>query len=681
MAEQRQKTVRVAAVQLAATEFADAEASLRHTREMIEQAATLITGEERDVPRLVVLPEVTYPAYVLGSARDFYAARIKGTTVNPLPVLQAAAKAHGIHLVAGIATSELDIQPDLLKSLPPDLAETLKPAFATSGSYTSRMGRSINLNPDAPDPQQKPKMNLLADPTFKEEMLPPIYNEAVLIAPDGTLVGRSAKRLMWHFDNRWFCAGKDYAVFDTAFGRVGLIICADGRMPEIMRLLCLDGAQIIVDPTAWVTYGTDPRSLTNPQADYMLAARAAENGAWFVAANKVGIERGTVVYCGRSVIIDPRGRKVSIASSDAEEIVAAEIVLPSRTFPPVPRQPHLYRSLTHPTANLPVAATLDEPLVASRAVVRAAVVQTRPFETTEEMGIAARPLLTQLQREATRLAVMPDVPLGLDDGPAHNGDRVFPFYKTLSQRTNCAILATAVETEGIERRYKTARLFFRGIEYGRWRQTHFAPEDERRWTPGDSIGPVIELPAALLGLGYDALPQSDTPTLVRVGVMLGEDGLAFEVARVLMLAGADIILWPCRRFRYSTLSPLPYAAVLGRSSEDGQAGKSWLDMAQVARSRADENGVFVLMAMSAALDFSTNKPDLEQIKGGSSLIAAPNGAVLAATFADTEMAASASLHIPQTRLKVRAPGTDMLWNRQPENYGALAEGERTPTDF
>ena len=40
----------------------------------------------------------------------------------------------------------------------------------------------------------------------------------------------------------------------------------------------------------------------------MLAARAIENGAWVVAADKVGVEAGTIVYAGRSGVVDPAGR-------------------------------------------------------------------------------------------------------------------------------------------------------------------------------------------------------------------------------------------------------------------------------------------------------------------------------------------------------------------------------------
>src|SRR5436305_1228603 len=111
MIENVYRTVRVAAVQLAATEFSDAQAALAHTLEMIGQASEITraqgsTNSGRNTPpRLIVLPEVTYPAYVLGGVRDYYVARVKGTTLNPLPQLCAAAKQHGIHLVIGLATS------------------------------------------------------------------------------------------------------------------------------------------------------------------------------------------------------------------------------------------------------------------------------------------------------------------------------------------------------------------------------------------------------------------------------------------------------------------------------------------------------------------------------------------------------------------------------------------------
>ena len=248
-------TIKIAALQLMAADLSQARQTLETTLGKIEQAAL----EHR--PDLIVTPECTYPAYVLGSPREF-ADNYPG---DPLPRFRELAGRLGVHLCLGLAT----------------------PAESEGG--------------------------------------PVIYNEAVLIGPTGELIGRTAKSLLWHFDSRWFCAGTTYPVFETALGRIGMLVCADGRQPEIARSLALAGAQIILDPTCWVTYGANLQNLNNPQADFMLATRAWENGVWCVASDKVGLERGTVLYAGRSSIIAPTGQKIAVGPSDQEAVVVAEL--------------------------------------------------------------------------------------------------------------------------------------------------------------------------------------------------------------------------------------------------------------------------------------------------------------------------------------------------------------------
>ncbi|MEX0750420.1 MAG: carbon-nitrogen hydrolase family protein, partial [Dehalococcoidia bacterium] len=64
-----------------------------------------------------------------------------------------------------------------------------------------------------------------------------LANGAALFGRDGTLAGRYDKSFLWHFDTRWFAGGAAYPVFETDFGRVGMLVCADGRLPEIARSL------------------------------------------------------------------------------------------------------------------------------------------------------------------------------------------------------------------------------------------------------------------------------------------------------------------------------------------------------------------------------------------------------------------------------------------------------------
>lgn len=168
------------------------------------------------------------------------------------------------------------------------------------------------------------------------------YNAAIAIDRDGTLAGRADKLFLWHFDARWFAPGGTVAPIATSLGKLGVLVCADGRIPTIARALVDRGADLLVMPTAWVTSGRDPSALENAQADLLARVRAYENGVPFVAANKCGAELGMVAYCGKSQIVDARGEIAAIASQDTPETIRANVEIgaarPHRTSPVRPQR-------------------------------------------------------------------------------------------------------------------------------------------------------------------------------------------------------------------------------------------------------------------------------------------------------------------------------------------------------
>ncbi|MGB8624909.1 MAG: carbon-nitrogen hydrolase family protein, partial [Candidatus Cybelea sp.] len=155
-------------------------------------------------------------------------------------------------------------------------------------------------------------------------------NGAVVIDADGSLAGRADKLFLWHFDRRWFAGGERLAPVRTRVGSLGVLVCADGRLPTISRALVDDGADLLVMPTAWVTSGRDPSALENVQADLLARVRAYENRVPFVAANKCGSELGMVAYCGKSQIVDAGGEIVAIASEREPETLLAPVTLGSQ---------------------------------------------------------------------------------------------------------------------------------------------------------------------------------------------------------------------------------------------------------------------------------------------------------------------------------------------------------------
>ena len=86
----------------------------------------------------------------------------------------------------------------------------------------------------------------------------------------------------------------------TTVGTLGLLICYDMRFPEISRILTVNGANILVSPSAWVA-----GFMKKVHWEIMVRARAIENGVYVLAPNQVGN-----IYCGHSMAIDPFGATI-----------------------------------------------------------------------------------------------------------------------------------------------------------------------------------------------------------------------------------------------------------------------------------------------------------------------------------------------------------------------------------
>jgi predicted amidohydrolase len=151
-------------------------------------------------------------------------------------------------------------------------------------------------------------------------------NSAYVVTRDG-IVGSVDKCFLWHFDRRWFSAGDALDPVDSPVGRLGVFVCADGRIPTIASTLVARGAELLVVPTAWVTSGRDPAALENLQADVMAVVRAHENGVPLVAANKCGIEARSVAYCGKSLIVAADGTIAAQAGQHDETTLRASIAI------------------------------------------------------------------------------------------------------------------------------------------------------------------------------------------------------------------------------------------------------------------------------------------------------------------------------------------------------------------
>lgn len=158
-----------------------------------------------------------------------------------------------------------------------------------------------------------------------------IYNSAVIIDNEGNLLNVYHKNNLWDKEQKYFKYGNhDYRVYETPFGKFGVIICYDVDFPETCRSLALAGAEIIFVPAAWAT---THRNLW----DIYLPARALENTVFIAGVNRTGTE-GDVVYFGDSKVFDPTGELIARAGENTEEILYCELDVSSipeirRDFP------------------------------------------------------------------------------------------------------------------------------------------------------------------------------------------------------------------------------------------------------------------------------------------------------------------------------------------------------------
>jgi len=439
-------------------------------------------------------------------------------------------------------------------------------------------------------------------------------NGAALFGREGSLVGRYDKSFLWHFDSQWFARGRAYPVFETDVGRVGMLVCADGRLPEIARSLALGGAQLILDLTAWVSGGRTVDDLTTVQREYMMRVRASENGVWVAAADKFGIEAESIIYCGRSCVIDPTGAVVAELGPHEEGILVRDIEL-TDTRPPVTRRPELYETLAQPTESLPVMRTLEEEAPIAAWERRVAVVQVTMPATGEEFLRLARRHVERQRLQDADLVLFPATPRR--HRPAYAHDVVLDGMTKIAADTGVCVSFTVSEGDAGSGRRAMYLVAPRGV-IGKHAQTHKPP-----------------------GAKYEPMPLGDEPCAVvstpigRVGMMLAAEGFVPEVARSLMLRGAEVLLWAADD---PPLAMLPYA-----------------------RCRADENRVF--MACAAAPTAT-----------GATMVVDPSGRALATALEGAEIAVSATVNRLLSHLKAMAPGTDVVRDRQPATYDAIVAG-------
>jgi len=158
------------------------------------------------------------------------------------------------------------------------------------------------------------------------------HNTTAVIDADGTYMGKYRKMHIpddpGYYEKFYFTPGDlGYKMFETKFGKLGVLICWDQWYPEAARITSLMGADILFFPTAigWADTQDDETNQDQYNAwQTIQRSHAVANGVHVVSVNRVGIE-GPMKFWGGSFVANPNGKLLFQATHDQEEVKVLEI--------------------------------------------------------------------------------------------------------------------------------------------------------------------------------------------------------------------------------------------------------------------------------------------------------------------------------------------------------------------
>ena len=162
------------------------------------------------------------------------------------------------------------------------------------------------------------------------------HNTTAVLDADGSYLGKYRKMHIpddpAYFEKFYFTPGDlGYKMFETKYGKIGVLICWDQWYPEASRLTALMGAEILFYPTA-IGWATSQDEATNTEQynawQTIQRSHAVANGVHVVSVNRVGLEQnGAMKFWGGSFVANPFGSLIVKATHDQEEVIVTELDL------------------------------------------------------------------------------------------------------------------------------------------------------------------------------------------------------------------------------------------------------------------------------------------------------------------------------------------------------------------
>lgn len=150
------------------------------------------------------------------------------------------------------------------------------------------------------------------------------YDASLVILPDGSISGISTmvhitQAACFYEQDYYSPSSSGFKVYETPFGKIGIVICFDRHFPESIRSCALQGAQLIVIPTA------NTKAEPMEMFEWELRIPAMQNGLFIAMCNRVGKE-GQMDFSGESLLVAPDGNVV-VKADDQEQILYGKLDL------------------------------------------------------------------------------------------------------------------------------------------------------------------------------------------------------------------------------------------------------------------------------------------------------------------------------------------------------------------
>ena len=469
---------------------------------------------------------------------------------------------------------------------------------------------------------------------------PTVEDQNFLISSTGEVVLTSQKQILMGSEQDYFAPGRSEAqLVDTEFGRIGLMSCMEGLIPETPRVLAVKGADLILNSLS--SNGID-------EAHTHIPVRAAENGVFVVSANrsgplvdavdmdglavKLGFDTSKLQGGGESQVVAPDGESLVRAQPFRDDLVVTTIDLASARPEDLlaGRRPECYALLAADPDQL------AEHLAARPEQARELTVATVTPQPGQAVDDALREALQRCEEVDADLIVLPELfawqvgdLAGTEaSGTAAEAQRAIDALVEVAGRKRRHIVAgvPVAREDGLA---NSAVLIGPTGLLSTYDQVHVHPDDQTWASPGSEFV-VADLPFG------------------RLGLMLGNDLAYPESARILSLKGADLIACPMTWRR-------PWESRLG------------------APERAAENHVSVVVAARA--DSASPAPSTILAVPGEYRFPATGEVNMPDRFdaADSGQPHVRRIDLAPSRDKRLMRRTDLLAHRQPHLYTSLTE--------